>query len=129
MREDDLRHLRATRALILDREAFAERFLAALGARVPLDRWFRERGGDAAAARMVHALLEGATHRIAELGARHAASGICETDYDDVGVAFLTTLRAELGDAYTPAVEQAWASAYGEMAEAMIAAVVLPATR
>ena len=127
MREEDLQHLRATRALIVDREAFAARFLAALGSREHLARLFRGR----APAAMVEALLEGgSTHaRMAGLAQRHAGYGICETDFDDVGVALLTTLRAELGGAYTPEVEQVWASAYGEMAEAMIAAAALPATR
>lgn len=131
MREDDLQRLRDSRALIADRAAFAARFLAILRARPALDRLFGADAGAKAATSMVEALLEGRTggDRIAALGRRHAGYGICETDFDDVGIALLATLRAELGGAYTPEVEQAWASAYGEMAEAMIAAVALPAAR
>lgn len=131
MREDDLERLRESRALIVDRAAFGARFLAILRARPALDRLFRTDSGARAATSMVEALLEGraAGDRMAALGRRHVGYGICETDFDDVGIALLATLRAELGGAYTPDVEQAWASAYGEMAEAMIASVALPAER
>lgn len=56
------------------------------------------------------------------LGVRHAGYGVLEEHYDDVGTALLKTLHAGLGDAYTDAVEAAWATVYGEMAETMIAA-------
>jgi hemoglobin-like flavoprotein len=58
----------------------------------------------------------------AELGRRHAGYGVREEDYDDVGTALLKTLRENLGAAFTPEVEQAWATVYGDLAEAMIAA-------
>lgn len=57
-----------------------------------------------------------------ELGARHAEYGAREEHYDAVGTALLQSLRAALGETFTPAVEAAWAQVYGEMAENMIAA-------
>jgi hemoglobin-like flavoprotein len=57
-----------------------------------------------------------------ELGARHAEYGAREEHYDAVGTALLQSLRAALGEVFTPAVEAAWAQVYGEMAEIMIAA-------
>ncbi|WP_257388602.1 globin domain-containing protein [Tahibacter caeni] len=58
----------------------------------------------------------------AELGRRHLGYGVSEEDYDDVGAALLMALREQLGPAFTPEVEQAWATLYGDLAEAMIAA-------
>ncbi|MBA8885816.1 hemoglobin-like flavoprotein [Dokdonella fugitiva] len=40
---------------------------------------------------------------------------------DDVGAALLMALHEHFGDAFTPELEQAWATAYGDPAEAMIA--------
>jgi hemoglobin-like flavoprotein len=56
------------------------------------------------------------------LGERHAAYGVQESHYDDVGTALLRTLHAGLGAHYNDEVEEAWASVYGELAEAMMAA-------
>lgn len=61
-------------------------------------------------------------HDFSELGRRHVGYGVSEEDYDDVGAALLIALREQLGAAFTPDVEQAWASLYGDLAEAMIAA-------
>lgn len=57
-----------------------------------------------------------------ELGRRHAGYGVSEDDYDDVGAALLKALRESFGDAFTPELEQAWGTVYGDLAEAMIAA-------
>jgi hemoglobin-like flavoprotein len=43
-----------------------------------------------------------------------------EAHYDDVGMALLKALHAGLGTHYTEGVEEAWASVYGEIAEALI---------
>ena len=43
-----------------------------------------------------------------------------EAHYDDVGMALLKALHAGLGPQYTEEVEEAWASVYGEIAEALI---------
>ena len=62
------------------------------------------------------------------LGARHAAYGVREDHYDLVGAALLKTLHAHLGPDYDEAVEAAWATLYGEIAETMIAAGTADAT-
>lgn len=61
-----------------------------------------------------------------ELGQRHRACGAEEAHYDQVGIALLRTLRDALGAHYTEEVEAAWAGAYGEIAEAMIASAPSP---
>ena len=56
------------------------------------------------------------------LGRRHAGYGVRPEHYDEVGAALLWTLEQGLGDAFTPEVHNAWASAYGTLAAVMIAA-------
>lgn len=56
------------------------------------------------------------------LGQRHARYGVREEHYDLVGTALLKTLHVALGPRYDDAVEAAWATLYGEIAETMIAA-------
>ena len=63
----------------------------------------------------LHALFAG-------MGQRHAGYGVEEDDFDDVGAALLHCLRQALGARWTPELEDAWASVYGEIAEVMIAA-------
>lgn len=58
----------------------------------------------------------------AALGTRHAGYGATEDDYDTMGAALLRTVRHALGDDCPPEVEEAWAAAYGTLAETMIAA-------
>jgi hemoglobin-like flavoprotein len=60
--------------------------------------------------------------RARALGERHAGYGVQESHYDDVGTALLHTLHAGLGAHYSDEVEEAWASVYGALAEAMMAA-------
>jgi hemoglobin-like flavoprotein len=50
------------------------------------------------------------------LGERHAAYGVSEEQYDDVGAALLMSLRAVLGDEFSDDVEAAWATLYAELA-------------
>lgn len=57
-----------------------------------------------------------------DLGVRHQAYGVSEEHYDDVGAALLQSLRAALGPAFDPALEEAWATVYADLAEHMIAA-------
>jgi hemoglobin-like flavoprotein len=61
--------------------------------------------------------------RIEELGRRHAGYGAEPRHFATVGGVFLVTLREALGAAFTPEVEAAWASAYGTLAGAMMAAM------
>lgn len=56
---------------------------------------------------------------LATLGAKHTGYGVTPAHYDTVGAALLWTLRQGLGEAFTAEVEQAWATAYGAVAQAM----------
>ena len=53
------------------------------------------------------------------LGRRHAAYGVRAEHYYTVGAAFLWTLEQGLGEAFTPAVREAWVAAYGVLANTM----------
>ena len=53
------------------------------------------------------------------LGARHVGYGVIDSHYDTVGAALLKTLDQGLGEAFTPAVRQAWSKCYGLIAEIM----------
>lgn len=56
---------------------------------------------------------------VEDLGRRHVSYGVEGAHYDTVGAALLWTLEQGLGAAFTPEVEQAWAAAYGLLAEVM----------
>jgi hemoglobin-like flavoprotein len=53
------------------------------------------------------------------LGKRHTGYGVRASHYDTVGTALLRTLRDGLGEAFTPAVAEAWASMYSLVAREM----------
>ena len=53
------------------------------------------------------------------LGQRHAGLGVRDEHYATFGVALLSTLRHDLGVAFTPEVEEAWAQVYGAAAGTM----------
>lgn len=53
------------------------------------------------------------------LGVRHQGYGVEPKDYEVVGAALLDTLAQGLGAAFTPEVQQAWATVYKTMAEVM----------
>ena len=59
---------------------------------------------------------------VQELGRRHARYGVRDEHYDTVGAALLSTLHQGLGDAFTPEVATAWATAYTLLAGTMKAA-------
>jgi hemoglobin-like flavoprotein len=61
------------------------------------------------------------------LGRRHAAYGVRPEHYYTVGAALLWTLEQALGDAFTPAVREAWVAAYGVLANTMRDAAEMPA--
>lgn len=66
-----------------------------------------------------------------QLGARHVGYGVRDEHYAVVGAALLSTLEDALGDGFTEAVREAWATTYGTLAGAMqagAARVVRPAT-
>jgi len=53
------------------------------------------------------------------LGRRHAGYGVRDAHYTTMGEALLWTLARGLGDAFTPAVREAWGAAYGWLAFTM----------
>jgi nitric oxide dioxygenase len=59
---------------------------------------------------------------VRSLAIRHAAYGVQDEHYAVVGAALLWTLQQGLGGAFTPAVRDAWAAAYGMLSGAMMAA-------
>ena len=53
------------------------------------------------------------------LGRKHVGYGVKPEHYDTVGAALLWTLGKGLGDAYTPAVNEAWTETYTTLATVM----------
>ena len=64
---------------------------------------------------------------VQRLGRRHADYGVRDEHYATVGAALLWTLEQGLGTAFTPEVEESWATVYGLLAETMKAAAGQPA--
>jgi hemoglobin-like flavoprotein len=64
---------------------------------------------------------------VRELGRRHGGYGVRPAHYATVGAALLATLEQGLGEAFTPAMRESWAAAYGLLAEVMVAAAESPA--
>lgn len=60
------------------------------------------------------------------LARRHDRYGVQESHYASVGAALLWTLEQGLGFDFTPEVQDAWATAYGLLSSAMIAATSEP---
>src|SRR5262245_41456080 len=56
---------------------------------------------------------------VQDLGRRHAHYGVEDKHYDTVGAALLWTLEKGLGEAFTPATKEAWATVYGILATTM----------
>jgi len=63
--------------------------------------------------------LERIAPAVQELGRRHLKYGVMGDHYDTVGSALLWTLGQGLGDAFTPAVREAWTGAYTVLATTM----------
>jgi hemoglobin-like flavoprotein len=63
----------------------------------------------------VHTLLP----VLRELGARHVHYGVHDPHYAAVGEALLLTLRAGLGERFSPQVEEAWAAAFAIVSDTM----------
>lgn len=131
MRDNDIHRVRDSFAAIGDAQAFGRHFYATLFRLRPDARALFPVDIDGQAKKLTDMLASIMTSTddadrqaagFAELGRRHAGYGVREDDYDDVGAALLMTLRACLGLALTQEVEQAWATVYGDIAEAMIAA-------
>ena len=131
MHADDIRRVRDSLAAIGDAQAFGRLFYAHLFRLRPQARALFPSGLDGQVTKLMDMLagLIAMLHangrvaaELAELGRRHAGYGVCEDDYDDVGAALLMALREHIGPAFTPELEQAWATLYADIAEAMIAA-------
>ncbi len=56
---------------------------------------------------------------VRSLGARHAAYGVSDADYDTVGAALIWTLETGLGAAFTPETKDGWLKAYNLLATTM----------
>ena len=74
-----------------------------------------------ALAKVIHALdrFEDIAPDLRALGRRHAGYGVTEQHYDTVGCALLWTLERGLGKAWTNEAAEAWANAYGLIADTM----------
>ncbi len=72
----------------------------------------------------VHGLsrLDDLVPQVEALGRRHADYGVVPVQYTTVGVALMWTLEKGLGRAFTPDVRDAWAEAYGLLADTMMSA-------
>ena len=66
--------------------------------------------------------LETLVPAVEALGRRHAGYGVRPKHYATVGQALLDTLALGLGDSFTPDARDAWAEAYGLLADVMISA-------
>jgi len=60
---------------------------------------------------------------VSALGGRHAGYGVRPDHFPPVGAALLWTLKQGLGEAFTPEVEEVWATAYGVLSQVMIDAM------
>lgn len=63
--------------------------------------------------------LEQLVPAIQDLGRRHVGYGVTDTHYDTVGAALLWTLEQGLKDDFGLDVRNAWATAYGLLADTM----------
>ena len=63
--------------------------------------------------------LERIVPAVQQLGRRHAGYGVRDGHYATVGAALLWALERGLGEAFTPDVKAAWASAYDLLAQTM----------
>ena len=76
-------------------------------------------------AQMLTAAVKGLDHLdrlipvVQDLGRRHAGYGVTDAHYDTVGAALLWTLGKGLGSAFTPELQEAWATVYGVLASVM----------
>ena len=64
---------------------------------------------------------------VENLAQRHRHYGVADEHYAMVGTALIATLQRVLGEAFTPAVKQAWISAYAALSGVMMTAARAPA--
>jgi hemoglobin-like flavoprotein len=65
--------------------------------------------------------LESIASVVRDLGHRHMGYGVAPADYETVACALITTLEQGLGSDFTPALREAWTSAYRALAGEMMA--------
>lgn len=63
--------------------------------------------------------LESIVPAVQDMGKRHVAYGVKDSDYDTVGEALIWTLHKGLEDAFTPEVKAAWIETYTIVATTM----------
>ena len=63
--------------------------------------------------------LDSIVPSVQDLGVRHVKYGVKDKDYDTVGTALIWTLQTGLGDAFTPALKDAWVTTYTVLASTM----------
>ncbi|MDX2139262.1 MAG: globin family protein [Chloroflexota bacterium] len=118
--------VQATFAQVADADLLAARFYERLFEIDPATKALFK--GDMSAQRMklmqtiavvVNALndLDSIVPAIQSLGARHATYGVTPAHWDSVGSALLWALEDAFGTAFTSDVRDAWASAYGLIAQ------------
>lgn len=64
--------------------------------------------------------LDTVIESVRSLARRHIGYGVQERHYTTVGAALIDTLDTAFGDAFTPALREAWVTAYGILSSAMI---------
>lgn len=63
--------------------------------------------------------LESIVPAVQDMGKRHVAYGVKDSDYDTVGEALIWTLHKGLEDAFTPKVKASWIETYTVVATTM----------
>lgn len=125
--------LRSSFALVVERQpALTHRFYEVLFARYPQARALFGRDTRRQEEMLQGALVAVVDHledaawlqqTLAGLGAKHVGYGVTQEMYGWVGECLLATLAEVAGEAWTPALERAWAEAYGAIVELMLAGV------
>lgn len=63
--------------------------------------------------------LDSIVPAVEDMGKRHVQYGVTDQHYDTVGTALIWTLQTGLGDAFTPALKDAWVTTYMRLATTM----------
>ena len=129
---DEQKHIvQSTFGQVKDADALAARFYARLFATDPSTQPLFHGDMKAQGQKLVQTIavvvngldnLTAIVPAIQSLGRRHAHYGVTREHWDSVGAALLWTLADTFGDAFTAEVHDAWAAAYGLVAETAMAA-------
>ena len=134
----DVALLRSSFALVVERQpALTKRFYEILFERYPQARALFGRNTQRAQEEMLQGALVAVLDHLedaawlqgtlAGLGAKHVGYGVSAPMYGWVGESLLATLAEVAGPAWTPALERAWAEAYGAIVELMLQGAQPPA--